>query len=96
MLLVVNAMVRLRGTVRVVALIGLVLVQGGWGVYWSLRHMEVRYSVNDMNLRKLTFVHATRRDENLVEVFLKTLEKKGDPTVADVREQADAIFLSKD
>jgi hypothetical protein len=47
-------------------------------------------------LRELTLLHATRRDETLTEVFLRTLEKKGGPNAADVRAQADAILTRRE
>jgi 4-amino-4-deoxy-L-arabinose transferase-like glycosyltransferase len=41
---------------RVALIAALFLIQGGWGAFWSLRHMEVRYGNNEMNVRKLDLV----------------------------------------
>ena len=43
-------------------------------------------------LRRLCMVQAHRGDENLSEVFLKTLEKKGDPQVAEIRARVAAAL----
>ncbi len=49
---------RVRPGLRVAVIAALFLVQGGWGAYTSLRHMEVRYGNNEMNLRKLDLVRS--------------------------------------
>jgi 4-amino-4-deoxy-L-arabinose transferase-like glycosyltransferase len=50
-----------------VALIALLFVaQGGWGIARSLRHMEVRYGNNEMNVRKLDLVRDHAPDGSVV------------------------------